>query len=195
MSRLYLVIVLSFLLTSPVIAQDQSNDPDTSKQATEDDRDASQTKAKKKYNPTKAAVLSAVVPGLGQAYNKKYWKIPIIYLAKGFLIYQLVDYHQEYTSYRDALYNRQAETVDPENDPYPMFNNSDLRLRKNSFRESRDNFIVYLSLAYILQILDAAVDAHLQSFKVGEELILSFEPNFSTFAHGSQRGLSLNLRF
>lgn len=131
--------------------------------------------------PSKAAFYSAILPGLGQAYNKRYWKIPLVYAAMGTGIYFYVNNTNEYNRYRDAFKRRLAGFTDDEF--YDLNNNntegsppdvSDQALRdaQEVFQRNRELSLLITVGLYLLNILDANVDAHLQQFNVSDDLSL-----------------------
>lgn len=132
-----------------------------------------------KRSPNLAAGLSAILPGLGQAYNKKYWKIPVIYAGLGTLTYLTYRNHNYYMDFQNA-YKNLAET-NP-NGLYYMYNTSftlqGLEAGKNYYRRYRDMYAIFTVGFYILNIIDAAVDAYLFDFDVSDDLSLHIMPNF-----------------
>ena len=146
--------------------------------------------------PSKATFYSAVLPGLGQAYNKKYWKIPIVYgaLASGVYFYKKND--QDYNRYRNAYKRRLAGFVDDEfygNGIYPAISNDGLiRAQKTLKRNKELSILVTLGL-YILNIIDANVDAHLMQFNLDDNLSITPNYEFNNIQNKSNFGLSLNI--
>lgn len=154
----------------------------------------------KRYNPGVAGLFSAVVPGLGQAYNKKYWKIPLVYGA--FIgIYITVDkYNSDYQMHRKGLlYALANDGFDNENNSYEIDGNSfsedALRNRVNKHRRERDYWIILGGIWYLLNIADAHIDAHLKEFEVNDKLKLSVDPTLSQSMNSVQGGISLTLHF
>ena len=148
----------------------------------------------KEHSPTRAALLSAVIPGLGQAYNKKYWKIPIVWAGFGAFGYFIKWNNDKYQYYRKNL------IYEVEKDPdYPNesgLDQSRLRSTRNFYRRSRDQLAIYGILFYMLQIVDAHVDAHLIEFDVNQDLSLRIEPDYTPVHYGNANlGLSLKLTF
>jgi hypothetical protein len=133
-------------------------------------------------NAGKAALFSAVIPGLGQAYNKAYWKIPIIYATGGVLGYFLVDNNNKYQDYREALNTRNSGGKDKYYD-HPVLgaqrSNSTqyLKYYRDYYRRNRDLTILISVGAYVLNIAEAYVHAHMKDFDVGENLTLQVQPN------------------
>lgn len=131
--------------------------------------------------PTKAALL-AFAPGGGQIYNKKYWKLPLVYGLLGGLAYGEYFYQKIFLEYVVAE-NKLGATVpvpigDPDLGKHASRERSPagIRTRLNAYRGSRDVFILYLAGGYGLQILDALVDAHLHDFDVSDDLTLHWDP-------------------
>lgn len=146
-----------------------------------------------KHSPHKATIYSTVLPGLGQAYNKKYWKIPIIYAGFGVSGYFAVDNQKQYKKYKEAYSIRldgNENTVDEFADSYT---DEDLRLLKNYYRRNRDLSYVSIGLIYVLNIVDAAVDAHLFQFNVDDNLSLQWSP--APVSNTGAMGVSMALKF
>lgn len=128
------------------------------------------------HSPKRAAVLSAVLPGAGQAYNKKYWKIPIIYGGFAGLAYAIRFNNQEYKIYKDAFKAR-LDGDESTTDPFAgIYSENDLTTLKDFYRRNRDLSIIGTGLLYLLNIVDASVDAHLFNFNVNENLSLNVMP-------------------
>ena len=142
--------------------------------------------------PAKAAFYSAVLPGLGQAYNKSYWKIPLVYIAIGTPLYFYIDNNNQYQRYLDAYKSRLAGF---ENDEFiGILNDDDLIEAQKLFRENRDLSLLITIAAYVLNIIDANVEAHLNQFNISDDLTLQ-PRHIQNFSTGQQAfGLSLNLK-
>jgi hypothetical protein len=142
--------------------------------------------------PSKAAFYSAILPGLGQAYNKKYWKIPIVYGAMGTSLYFYIDQNRKYHSYRDAYKRRLAGFND---DQYQYLDDSRLISAQRLFQRNRDLSLLVCIGFYVLNIVDANVDAHLIQFNVSDKL--SFQPDVYTndINYKPNVGLTLNYTF
>lgn len=117
--------------------------------------------------PAKAAFYSAILPGLGQAYNKKYWKIPLVYGAIGTSLYFYLDNNKKYNQYRDA-YKRRLEGYS--DDDYSYLDNSRLIAGQKFYQRNRDLSTLFVVAFYALNIIDANVDAALLQFNVDENL-------------------------
>lgn len=128
------------------------------------------------HSPRKAAKYSAMLPGLGQYYNRKYWKIPILYAGGGLLFYFIRDNNQAYKRYRNALEIRR-DTNNMELDQYVgIYNSTQLQTLRDGRRRDRDFTVILSVLAYIINILDAYVDAHLMEFDMSDDLTLKIQP-------------------
>lgn len=150
---------------------------------------------KEEYNPlapSKAAFYSAVVPGLGQVYNKKYWKIPIIYagMAAGIYFYKQQD--DDYDRFRNAYKRRLAGYTD---DEFQGISDDRLINAQKSAQKNKSISLIVTVAFYLLNIVDANVDAHLRQYEVSEDL--SLQPNFdyNQFNARPQYGMSLTYRF
>lgn len=142
--------------------------------------------------PAKAAFYSAVLPGLGQAYNKKYWKIPIVYGAIGTSLYFYIDSNKKYHQYRDA-YKRRLEGYTDDNFSY--LDKTRLIAGQKFYQRNRDLSALITLAFYALNIVDANVDAALLQFNVDEKLSVRpiIYPNDVTFK--TNVGLTLNYNF
>lgn len=174
----------------------------------------------KKHSPKKASIYSAVLPGLGQIYNRKYWKVPIVYAGFGTLAYfvvyngnRLKKYTQAYLDFTDTLTvtdsyldligpNLDPATFDPILHPgsyNPSLAESFENLLKNNrdyFRRYRDLSYIGLAAWYVLNIIDASVDAHMYDFDVGEDLVLRVEPAWQPTRYGmNMTGVRCTLTF
>lgn len=134
-------------------------------------------KEAKTHSVGKAAIFSAVLPGLGQAYNRKYWKIPIIYAGFGVIGYFVYTNNNEYKDFKEAyLYVANSETY-PTNNPYVnKYNQTQLEDAMNFYRRNRDLSIIVGGLWYTLNILEAYVDAHFFDYDISDDLSMSVRP-------------------
>lgn len=130
------------------------------------------------HSPAKATLLSLAVPGLGQAYNKKYWKMPLVYAAIGTSLYFALDQQSKFVDFKDALAKRLDDDPNTIDTKY-MENFSDENLRSliDFHRKNRDLLVVTTAIAYALNVLDAAVDAHLYNFDVSDDISGVFQPD------------------
>ena len=143
-------------------------------------------------SPAKAAFYSAVLPGLGQAYNKKYWKIPIVYAALGTGIYFYVDNTDKYNRYRDAYKRRLAGFDD---DEFQGFSDDALIRAQNTLRRDRELSLLITVGIYALNIIDANVDAHLLQYNVDDNLALKPHFKMNELDATTNLGLTLNFNF
>lgn len=119
-------------------------------------------KFKMKKDPWKAVLYSAIIPGAGQLYNKSYWKIPIIAGIGGYFAYEIIRNNNRFLDYRNQYVNSQT----PEN---PQ---GDIRLKdlREFYSDQRDDFIIYGVILYVINLLDAYVDAQLFDFDVSDNI-------------------------
>jgi hypothetical protein len=128
------------------------------------------------HRPKRAVWMSAALPGLGQVYNKRWWKLPIIYGGFAGLVYGIVSSDMQRTEYRDAYLKRvdnDPATVDPYETRYSDANMKELI---SYYQRNRDLCIIFTVALYGLNIIDATVDGHLFSFDVSEDLSMSARP-------------------
>ncbi len=149
---------------------------------------------KPKHSPKLATAMSAVLPGLGQAYNKKYWKIPIIYVASGTLIYMSIQNNSYYKNFKNAY--KELYSTDP-NGYYYMYNTSftltGLQAEKEHYRKNRDLCLILTAGIYVLNIIDATVDAYLIDFDVSDNLSMKVQPTLFMLAQRSAVSTGLKI--
>ncbi|MCW8897367.1 MAG: DUF5683 domain-containing protein [Flavobacteriales bacterium] len=150
----------------------------------------------KPHSPAKAAIMSTILPGLGQAYNKKYWKIPIIYGAIGTSIYFAVENNKTYDRFKTAL----SERLDNDPNTVDEFDGrlsvQSLESNYNFYQRNRDLSIIVAGIFYALNIVDASVDAHLYSFPKNDNLSLRIVPTTQLTANNNiMHGASLVFNF
>ena len=123
-------------------------------------------------SPSKAAFFSAIFPGGGQIYNKKYWKAPIVWAALGTSTYLYLDNNSQYKRYRRAFKQRKAGIQDEftlDNGSI-LLSDAGLERAQKTLRGNRDLSILSTILIYVLQILEASVNAHLLQFDTGNNI-------------------------
>lgn len=153
-----------------------------------------------RFNPRKAILYSAVLPGMGQVYNKKYWKVPIVYGGLIGLIAVVNYYDVQGTKYRNDLFdflNGNTSTIagSPPKSPLGL-DEAQLRSRIDQARRQRDYFIIITGFFYILQLVDAHVDAHLKEFDLNPKLKVKIEPMMdNNFYTGTSTGVAIKFRF
>lgn len=154
------------------------------------------TKQTLKLNPTKAGLYSAVFPGLGQYYNKKYWKIPIVWGAVGAGVGIAVWNDNQYKKYREYYIAKLNGTPNEFVDSHPGLDKVALGNAQDRAKRQRDYAIAFTALIYILNIVDAVVDAHLYESRHDPDL--SLNPAVIQDQYGMappKTGLSLSYRF
>ena len=146
--------------------------------------------------PAKAAFYSAVLPGLGQAYNGSYWKIPIAYAGIGTGVYFYLENDKQYDRYRDAYKDRLAGRID-EFTVNGVQNISTDRLvdAQEFYQKNKEISILVTVGVYILNIIDANVEAHLRQFNVDEDLSVKPNLDFNSLSGKTNYGLTLNYSF
>ena len=142
--------------------------------------------------PAKAAFYSAILPGLGQAYNKKYWKIPIVYGAIGVSMYYYIDSNTKYHQYRDAYKRRLEGFTD---DEFNYLDESRLIAGQKFYQRNRDLSALFVVGFYVLNIIDANVDAALIQFNVNENLSLRPDVYMNDVTLKANVGLTFNYNF
>ncbi len=133
-----------------------------------------ETDSVKYHSPRRATILSALLPGAGQVYNKKYWKLPIIYGGMGAAAYQLNEHVQELKIIRTALIAVQDDNPNTINTS--IYPDSRLADRLDYRKRLRDQAYLVMAGVYAIQIIDAHVDAQLFHFDVSEDLSLDALP-------------------
>ena len=167
------------------------------------------TYEKKKINPlapSKAAFYSTILPGLGQVYNKRYWKVPIVLGAIGTGIYVYSFNNTEYNRARDAFKRRLAGFTDDEFydlngdnaiGSEPDISDEALQSAQESAQRARDLALLISIALYVLNIVDANVDAHLKQYNVDDNLSVDFQPsiNFNPITNRPNYGMALVVKF
>ena len=192
----YFTSILFFLLASSFASgQEDSikiNKPNVSTKAPVKD-----STIKKVHSPKVAAIRSALLPGLGQIYNKKYWKLPIVYgalgVTTGIFVFNYKNYRDTRFAYK-VKYNMRANHTDSAlyaqiKDNLKPLSEESLRYYRDQYRRDIDYSALLFLLAWGLNVVDAAVDAHLQSFDVSPNLSFKIKPGHSEMA--GTNGVSL----
>ena len=157
----------------------------------------------RKHSPAKATIMSAVLPGLGQVYNKKYWKVPIVYAAIGTSTYFFLKYQNDfekyrrayidindgdpYTNYHDVLLNKYLGATEAQKKQY-------VNTGKDLYRRWRDWAILAVVITYAMNVIDANVDAHLFYYSIDDDISLNIRPCFLRESMYSQK-IGINLCF
>ena len=164
---------------------------------------------RKKINPlapSKAAFFSAVLPGLGQIYNKRYWKVPIVYAVIGTGVYAYTYNDDLYDRFRTAFKRRQAgftndEFYDINGDNTegqdPDLDLDDLERQQENYQRDRDLALVITIAMYALNIIDANVDAHLKQFNIDEDLSMDVQPylDLDPITNNPNYGIAFTIKF
>lgn len=187
-----LIGVLLYMMAVPALAQSDSIPVLTVDTADQEIREIDTYASR--FIPRRASLYSAILPGTGQIYNKKYWKVPIVY--GGFVALGLtVDFYSDlYTEYRSQLFRL---LDDPSYVPPSGASQDQLRSAIDDARRERDFWMIMTGVFYLLQIADAHIDAHLKEFELNPDLRVSLTP-FSErvpMAGVYQSGMSLTIRF
>jgi hypothetical protein len=146
-----------------------------------------------RYDPRKALLYAAVLPGLGQVYNKKYWKLPLVYGGFIGFGYGINFYQKGYTKYKGELFD-----VIDSGEPFSQsgYTEDQLRTIVDRYRRERDFFIILMAGMYLLQMVDAHVDAHLKEFDLNPNLHVRLQPTMDTdMLVGRTAGFSIKFRF
>ena len=173
MSRVIIFTIL-FLVFTGWLAHAQDTDSTVVLQS--DSVSVREVEQKEPHSPRLASILSAVVPGAGQVYNRKYWKLPIVYGAIGGIVYSVVWHHQKFRIHKDAYLIRIDDDPNTEDQFVGQFSDENLLSLQADYRKNRDLSVIFLGVVYALNIIDAAVDGHLFDFDVGEDLTMRVEP-------------------
>ena len=126
-------------------------------------------------SPKKAALLS-LIPGAGQVYNKKHWKVPIIYAGLIISAYYIHDNHHQYKAYKKAYLIRIDNDPNTTDEYVGQYSSNDLIVLKDFYRRNREISILCFVGVYILNIVDASVDAHLFDYDISENISLNVSP-------------------
>ena len=163
--------------------------------------DGVKVKKVREYSPRTAAIRSAILPGLGQIYNKKYWKLPIVYGALGT---SAGVFFYNFKNYKDTRFAYQAKykaaLAVPDSADYfkikpklkPLSQES-LRFYRDQFRRDIDYSVLFFVLLWGLNVVDAAVDSHLKAFDVSPDLSFQVKPGRSQMAGTNGLSLVLNI--
>jgi hypothetical protein len=191
----FFVLWLCFAQLAQLSAQEKKASPPSINTETKQRTD---TVEKKRSVASKAALRSTILPGLGQAYNKKYWKIPIVYgviaIPVSLFNYNSKWYNKTRTAYtiRSTKDSASFSKIAPELIP---LSDESLRLYRNEFRKNMDFSILGIILAWGLNIVDATVDGHLRGFDISDEVSLKVGPKFSSGNGLGQMGISATFHF
>lgn len=156
------------LVAKPCIAQSDSTSNTINKEA---------GKSLFQPDPKKAGMYSSILPGLGQAYNRQYWKIPVIYAGIGVAGFFIYDNVTKYRSFREAYVLKLDSN--PNNDPTDdrsVYTTSQLKDLQEFHRKYAEMTVLLTALGYTIQILDAVASAHLMNFDISPDITMRFQP-------------------
>ena len=188
MKQLFYIFIFLFSSTQFVVAQNKKLKIETKETAKGDINPLS---------PAKAAFYSAILPGLGQAYNKRYWKIPIVYGAMGAGVYFIIDNNKKYNQYRNEYKKRLANggTIDTSDPTYGNLTTESVIRGQKFYQKNRDLSVLITAGLYILNIVDANVDAHLLQFNVNDDLSLKPDLHTNPYTFNQNVGFTLTYQF
>ena len=143
-------------------------------------------------NPKKAAILSAIIPGSGQIYAKKYWKTPIIYAGLASSIYYINENLELYNTYKEAYILRinNTSTINE----FDEYSNQDLVTLTEHYRRNTEISILFCALIYTLNIIDASVSAHLLDYNISEDISMKINPTAIYSQNNLNTGISLLIK-
>ena len=200
--KVFYLFIFLFILNNAYAQDEPVKDIKAKKETIDLKKTEPDTSVKKKvHSPKIAATRSAIFPGLGQIYNKKYWKLPIVYGGIGVTGYIFFDNIKTYKEYKSAYKARiDASTFPmPDSTGYKKLKDIYKTLSPNTIRAARDEFrryVDYSALIFLLlwglNVVDASVDAHLKSFDVSPDLSLHLKAGYSDMARTN--GVSLVLK-
>lgn len=155
---------------------------------------------KKRKSPARAAIYSAILPGAGQVYNKKYWKLPLVYGAIGTSFYLSQFYQDKFIKYRNIYRLEMDGDSTTVSEFHEKIKNNTVSLSgikniRDTYRSWMELSYIFTGLFYVMQIVDASVDAHFTEFDVSDNLTMNVSPVFlsSRAQRGPITGLSLRL--
>ena len=147
---------------------------------------------KPKHSAHRASVYSAIIPGAGQVYNKKYWKAPVVWASIATTLYFAKENNSNFINYQEAYILRRDGGTD---DYFDIYTNDQLITIIDYYQRNRDVSYILTGVFYLLNIVDASVDAHLFDFDINENLSLKAAPSVLTSSVGYQPTLSFQLNF
>lgn len=189
------LLLLGFIAASQDTDSLRTQPADSSVSISLQDRHIELFVEKSTLNPKRAALLSAVLPGMGQVYNKQYWKVPIIY-GGALVIGHYIRYQDRlYKSFKSA-YLAGVDADGSTESPYGSVSQAILERNADQLRRDRDYLMIIGGLFYLLQIVDAHVSAHLHEFQINPDLSMDLQPAIQPTGLNSRSvGLSLSLKF
>ncbi|MBL7924019.1 MAG: hypothetical protein JNL88_07465 [Bacteroidia bacterium] len=153
------------------------------------------TSSGKVHSVKKATLLSTFLPGAGQVYNRKIWKVPVIYAAFAGMGYLIKFNHDNYKKFDKALLLRYDEDPGTVDEYANIYTEDNLKSLSDFYRRNRDLSYIGFTVIYVLNIIDAHVDAHLFNFSVDDNISLQWSPLVQPAPGMANAGLSLTLSF
>ncbi len=152
------------------------------------------------HSPTKAMWMSAVLPGLGQVYNKQAWKIPIIYAGAAGVTYFAITNYRNREMFKNELINRQNGNTDALMERYANYPDANIYSIYQSYNRNFQLSLIIGGVFYALNIIDAYVYGHLFDFEINEDISLHLRPNVDMFDFGNgfsspSTGLTVQIKF
>ncbi len=167
------ILILTLIVFLAISDKSKAQSPSDSLAIT----DTIHVKPFKMHSPTKATLFSVVVPGLGQAYNKKYWKMPIIYAGIGTSMYFAVSNHNSFKKFKTAYGIRIDDDANTIDEFDGLLTEEGIQANMDFHQRNRDLSYIVAGLFYVLNIVDAAVDAHLFNFPKNDNLSFNLQPS------------------
>lgn len=177
-NKISLLLLCAFMLSVPFTLSSQTTD----------------TSKTKKHSPQTAALMSACLPGLGQVYNRKYRKVPVVYAGVGLVSYFIISNSKNLKLYNTA-YKARIDNDPATTDGYPKYSDESLKQRRDFYRRNTELSVIAATAVYLLNILDATVDAHLFDFDIDDNLSMKIKPGIYTKPDYSVTGLTLSFTF
>ena len=204
-----LITLLAFQKTEAqnVVFDTVGNTIITADTVVKETKTAKPEKTKKLNRPTKAAIMSACLPGLGQIYNRKWWKVPIVYAGLGGIGYLSYSNYSEYRSYLHAYEFKTGDLPEGvtlseyETDLANRYAEGQLQTYKESYRRDFELYTILTVAWYGLNIIDAIVDGHLYTYDISDDLSINVDPYLKPaetpvpMPQYAQVGLSFKLNF
>lgn len=176
--RSFLIVLISVFASIQVYGQEEEQNADTLIIA-------------KDHSVYTGTIRSTIIPGWGQIYNKKYWKVPLVYAALGTTVYFAIDNHTQYRKYIDAFELRVDDDPTTIDQFDPSISTENLIILQDQYRKWRDLSLILTGLGYALNIIDAHVDAHLFYYDVSDDLSLNWKPTIIQNPYYNSIGVSV----
>lgn len=190
MRKILLFLIVFVSLTSISFGQIRKMD-DT---LTVSDRPIKSFISKSTRDPNKASLYAAILPGLGQIYNRQYWKLPILYGGAIAFGHYIKFNHDIYNAFRNAFIKANDNDPATEN-PFPRFDTDALQRNAEQFRRNRDYVMILAGMFYLLNIVDAHVSAHMSEFDINDELTFEIRPAYYQRDQYTAQNIGVSLVF